>query len=147
MDADDAIVKTRSSDYNLRRVLCLLNCGFTAGLLQAAAFNPWDRALYLSVLTHRKFLHRENFREPMRGVLQTIVQKAISGGLYFPLEEIFSSHIHEYLDTNYPIPLVNGSSSKAKYTSIFLGGMLAGAVNGILLNPFSRIKVSHHMHY
>ena len=137
MDAGDAIVKACSSDYNLRRVFCLLNCGFTAGLLQAAVFNPWDRALYLSVLTHRKFLHRENFREPMRGVLQTIVQKAISGGLYFPLEEIFSSYIREYLDTNY----------KSKYTSIFLGGMLAGAVNGILLNPFSRIKVSHHMDY
>jgi hypothetical protein len=78
----------------------------------------------------------------MRGVLQTIVQKAISGGLYFPLEEIFSSCIHDYLDDSTYPRSVHGSGSVSKYSSIFLGGMMAGAVNGLVLNPFSRIKVS-----
>jgi len=149
MDANDVkvrdsakIARLHRSDYSAYRVIGLLNCGFTSGLLQAAVFNPWDRALYLSVLHHRRFLHHDNFQEPMRGVLQTIVQKAISGGLYFPLEEIFSSCIHDYLDGGtYPLP-VHGSGSISKYSSIFLGGMMAGAVNGLVLNPFSRIKVS-----
>jgi len=147
MDSDNTtvdsatIAKLHRSDYSLSRVLSLLNCGFTSGLLQAAVFNPWDRALYLSVLHHRRFLHNDNFREPMRGVLQTIVQKAISGGLYFPLEEIFSSYIYGYLIENCQ-QHVRNSGSVSKYSSIFLGGMMAGAVNGIVLNPFSRIKVS-----
>ena len=29
-------------------------CGFFSGLIQAALFNPWDRALYLSVIKDRK---------------------------------------------------------------------------------------------
>ena len=27
----------------------LLSCGFVSGVLQAILFNPWDRALYLSI--------------------------------------------------------------------------------------------------
>ena len=75
MDANDVkvrdsakIAKLHRSDYSTYRVISLLNCGFTSGLLQAAVFNPWDRALYLSVLHHRRFLHHDNFQEPMRGV-------------------------------------------------------------------------------
>jgi len=64
-------------------------CGFASGLVQAGLFNPWDRALYLSVKFERKFLHPLNFVEPWKGVLQTLIQRAISAGFYFPLEDIF----------------------------------------------------------
>ena len=42
-------------------------------------------ALYLSVRDRRPFLHRQNWVDPYQGFLQTIVHRAVSGGLYFPL--------------------------------------------------------------
>jgi hypothetical protein len=41
-----------------------LNSGIISGAVQAVVFNPWDRALYLSVKDLRPFLHLENFRHP-----------------------------------------------------------------------------------
>lgn len=104
-----------------------------SGLIQAFVFNPWDRALYLSVKMERPFLHKENFRAPMNGVTQTVIQRAISAGLYFPLEEIFS----DLLRSSQP----ETNRDVTAWTS-FLAGTLAGTVNGIVMNPFSRIKVS-----
>jgi hypothetical protein len=118
----------------VHRTTSLLNCGMASGLIQAFVFNPWDRALYLSVKMERPFLHRENFREPMNGVTQTVVQRAISAGLYFPLEEIFS----DLLQSNDHAS--NTSKTFAGWKSL-LAGTLAGTVNGIVMNPFSRIKV------
>lgn len=109
----------------------LLWCGFGSGLIQSVIFNPWDRALYLSVKNDRNFLHALNFEKPMTGVFQTAIHRAISSGLYFPLEDIFSSQISK-------------SFEKEKNTSpsvrALFSGMLAGAVNGFILNPASRIK-------
>jgi hypothetical protein len=114
---------------NASKVLNLLNCGFGSGLIQAFMFNPWDRALYLSIMHERPFLSRENFRNPMSGVLQTVMQRAISAGLYFPLEEIsYEILAHNYKTTN---PAIT-----------FVAGTFAGVLNGVIMNPFSRIKVS-----
>ncbi len=44
-----------------------LVAGTTVGALQAVLFNPWDRALYLSVKEKRPFLHRANFTQPFQG--------------------------------------------------------------------------------
>ena len=110
----------------------LLYCGVLSGLLQAAVFNPWDRALYLSVKHDRNFLHSKNFSSPFAGVFQTIGQRALSAGLYFPLEEIFSDLFTE----SFP------HTHKYHIISSFMAGTLAGAVNGLLMNPFSSIKVS-----
>lgn len=107
----------------------LFSCGFVSGLLQAGAFNPWDRALYLSVKMNRKFLDLRNFEHPMAGAMQTIVQRAISAGLYFPFEELFVEFFSERL------------SSKPLAT--FLAGISAGAVNGLIMNPVSAIKYNY----
>jgi hypothetical protein len=64
-------------------------CGLSAGVIQAGIFNPYDRALYLSVKDHRRFLHIANWKSPYSGFAQSIGGRALSGGLYFPLEHLF----------------------------------------------------------
>lgn len=120
-------------EITFRRTAVLLNCGFASGLLQAFTFNPWDRALYLSVKNTRPFLTKANFEKPFAGVTQTVVQRAISSGLYFPLEEIFAT-------------LMNASEEKdekVRLWKLFFAGTVAGAINGIVMNPFTRIKVNN----
>ena len=107
----------------------LLSCGLLSGLIQAATFNPWDRALYLSVKENRNFLNPLNFIDPFAGVLQTIIQRTISSGLYFPLEEIFI----KILKDNY-------SNILSPYWITLNAGNIAGAINGIIMNPVSSIK-------
>lgn len=108
----------------------LLYCGFLSGVLQAGIFNPWDRALYLSVAKSRPFLNAKNFKSPWTGVFQTLFQRGISSGLYFPLEEMFS----RYLSFSFKD---NPSYRPYLVTS---AGFMAGAVNGLLLNPISSVK-------
>jgi hypothetical protein len=108
----------------------LLYCGFLSGLLQAGIFNPWDRALYLSVMNNRPFLNHLNFVNPWNGVFQTIFQRGISAGLYFPLEEIFSQYLSEaFKDKSNTQPFL-----------VLGAGFLAGAGNGLVMNPISSIK-------
>jgi len=113
----------------------LLSCGLISGLIQAAVFNPWDRALYLSVKDKRNFLHMSNFHDPFAGVLQTISQRTISNGLYFPLEDIF----RKILNDNY-------SNILSPYWLTFHAGTIAGAINGIIMNPVSSIKYHYWGH-
>ena len=63
-----------------------LVCGLLAGVAQAGLFNPYDRALYLSVTNHRPFLHVSNWQSPYSGFLQSLGGRALAGGLYFPVE-------------------------------------------------------------
>ena len=109
----------------------LFGCGLVSGIMQAALFNPWDRALYLSVKHSRSFLHISNFKRPFEGLLQTITQRAISAGFYFPLEQLFMDR----LQTDF-----GGKSALRPYIS-FLAGTFAGMTNGLLMNPFTTIKV------
>jgi len=83
-----------------------------------AVLNPWDRALYLAMVRQTCFFDRSNWRQPYRGVFQTIVQRGLSSGLYFPLEEACSRW--------------TGSAAA--------GGQLAGVINGALLNPIALVK-------
>jgi hypothetical protein len=122
------------ASLNTRQAVNLLNCGMASGLIQAFLFNPWDRALYLSVKMDRPFLKFDNFRDPMNGVMQTVVQRAISGGLYFPLEDIFTIAVNS-------APFISTSIESGNVGTKFLAGMLAGSANGIIMNPFSRVKV------
>ena len=103
---------------NFYGTMQLFNCGLTSGLLQAAVFNPWDRALYLSIKNNRNFLNWVNFYNPLAGVFQTIIQRTISAGLYFPLEEIFAHTLVTTFNDN-----------KYKASLIFLAG------NRLLLHP------------
>lgn len=112
----------------------LLNCGLLSGFLQAGIFNPWDRALYLSLKHDRRFLHRHNFISPFAGVVQTITQRAISSGLYFPLEDIYLRMLD--VDKREMLPF-----------SFILAGVLAGATNGVIMNPLAAIKVFFFCHF
>jgi hypothetical protein len=109
----------------------LVNCGLVSGLAQAILFNPWDKALYLSVKHVRPFIAWSNFEKPFAGLAQTVIQRTISSGLYFPMEEIFS-HLLQAREQN----------SSVKPWATLLAGTLAGMVNGVIMNPFTRIKVS-----
>ena len=111
--------------------LRLLNCGLVSGIVQAGVFNPWDRALYLSIKENRHFLNIENFKNPFAGLIQTLFQRAVSAGLYFPLEEMFRSGLAGN-------PLAYNLSN---YWVAFIAGNSAGAVNGLLLNPLAAVKV------
>lgn len=69
----------------------------------------------------------------MRGLGQNLVYRAFSFGLYFPLEDIFRSQLHDYFQ-----PTLN----KHKIVLNFAAGTMAGMLNGILLNPVVSIRVS-----
>lgn len=69
----------------------------------------------------------------MHGVFQTIFQRGISAGLYFPLEEIFTSYLRESFKER--------KKNTTDETRILLcAGLLAGAGNGMIMNPMSSIK-------
>jgi Mitochondrial carrier protein len=108
-------------------------CGLLAGIAQAGVFNPYDRALYLSVRDNRKFLHPINWYNPYTGFVQSISGRAIQGGLYFPLEHYFLHTLNDRYS--------NTSKSKDGDPRLnFLAGTAAGAVNAVLLNPISAVK-------
>lgn len=109
-------------------------CGLLAGVAQAGVFNPYDRALYLSVTYDRSFLSWQNWKAPYTGFFQSIGGRALAGGLYFPLE-------HYFLHLIRPHGNGGGTMTSASYsTEHFIAGTSAGAANAIVLNPLSAIK-------
>mmetsp|Transcript_29745 Transcript_29745/g.43974 ORF Transcript_29745/g.43974 Transcript_29745/m.43974 type:complete len:336 (-) Transcript_29745:3858-4865(-) len=99
-------------------------CGLLSGVFQAGLFNPIDRALYLSVTENIPFLSRSNFEAPYRGFFQSIGGRALSGGLFYPLEHFFLSYL----------PPEAGPGAN------FLAGTGAGMINALSLNPLTAIK-------
>jgi hypothetical protein len=117
-------------------------CGILAGVLQAGIFNPWDRALYLSIARNRPFLTAENFANPYQGFFQSVGHRALSGGLYYPLENFFCSIL---LPFGKEMTLVNGrinSETHAVHPAFanFLAGTAAGTMNALIVNPVTAIK-------
>jgi len=104
---------------------CTFTCGLIAGVTQAGLFNPFDRALYLSVKNRRAFLLKENFRRPYQGFLQTVGGRTIQGGIFFPLEQFSRRVLPQELS-----PVLTN----------FMAGSVAGAFNAVILNPLSAIK-------
>lgn len=92
--------------------------------MQAGFFNPFDRALYLSVKNNVPFLTKTNFVQPYQGFSQAIVGRALSGGLYYPLEHFFMTH------------LPHDGSPWAN----FFAGTGAGMTNALILNPITTVK-------
>ena len=122
-----------SSSTSLSVASSRFGCGFTSGLLQAGLFNWWDRALYLSVANDRPFLHRKNFKAPWTGILQSITQRAASAGCYFPLEDLFKQLIFE----------ADVISVSSHAWGMFYAGSFAGSVNGLVMNPVTRVKYQY----
>jgi hypothetical protein len=123
----------QTNEIHHKSILRKFYCGFIAGIFQAGLFNPWDRALYLSVKNHSAFLCKENFKHPFSGLAQTLFQRSLSSSLYFPLEDIFLTFLHERFNEI--------GISKYSAWMTFAAGTLAGASNGFLLNPLSAVKV------
>lgn len=108
--------------------------GLCAGVTSAGLFNPIDRALYLSVKNDIPFLSKANFISPYSGFFQSVGHRAVSGGLYYPLEQFFLASIA-------PPPtllLTEGTGNVALYN--FLAGTAAGSCNALIVNPISAVK-------
>jgi hypothetical protein len=110
-------------DAKAERKNASLCYGLAAGAVVAVLFNPYDRALYLSVMHRRQFSMRANWASPYQGFLQTFLHRALSGGIYYPLEH--------HLEHAVPVEGAIGH---------FAAGSLAGALSASLLSPFSAVK-------
>ena len=95
-------------------------CGLASGLGQSTLFNPYDRAMYRSITEKKSFLDKSNWRgNPFAGVSPSFIQRSVSAGLYFPLEDFFRRTI----SSNYAVD-----------------GVLVGMVGGVFTTPFNSVK-------
>jgi hypothetical protein len=115
-------------------------CGITAGVFQAGIFNPFDRALYLSITNEVPFLRHENFRNPYTGFLQSVGHRALSSGLYYPLENFFCSFLvpsHSHPNECEEIMRQNpGMIHLHPALANFLAGTFAGTTNALVRNLY-----------
>ena len=103
--------------------------GILVGTVSAGLFNPWDRALYLSVINDRTFLHQTNWTTPYQGFWQTVWQRTLSGGLYFTLQAQFRARLQSWF-----------KDSPTKRGENFCVGLSAGLINGMILNQLATVK-------
>lgn len=108
--------------------------GLIAGVSNSGFFNPWDRALYLSVKYNRPFLSVQNFKSPYQGFSQALVQRAFFGSIYYIAQGELKSNLFPYLHHN-----LGFNQSVAQ----FYVGMAAGSIGGALTNSISAIKYIH----
>jgi len=119
--------------------------GLLSGLTQSLLFNPWDRALYLSVKEDRAFLRRANFRHPWRGASSSLFHRAASSGMYWPLVEQLLPYARRALGGRArgaarTAAGDSGSSGARETAAMLLAGNGAGALNGVALNWVSATK-------
>ncbi|KTD06399.1 hypothetical protein Lgra_3176 [Legionella gratiana] len=105
--------------------------GLLAGASNSGLFNPWDRALYLSVKHNRPFLLFQNFKSPYQGFSQAFVQRAFLGGIYY----VAQGELNRYL-----LPYLRNTLGVSQTLSQFFVGMTAGSIGGVLTNSISAIK-------
>src|SRR3989338_3307119 len=103
--------------------------GITVGTISAGLFNPWDRALYLSVINDRSFFHKLNWTTPFQGFWQTVWQKTLSGGLYFTLQAQMRARLS---------PLF--AHHQTTRSENFCVGVSAGLIKGVVLNQLATVK-------
>ena len=122
-------VKQNKSQYG---VIDALGVNFFAGLVtgtfSAGAFNPWDRALYLSVKHRTPFLKELFSGNPYHGFSQAVVQRIFSGMVYFAA----ASQIRTMAE--------DAKLFKSENSLNFFVGTTAGAFNGFILNQMSVVK-------
>lgn len=105
--------------------------GLIAGVANSGLFNPWDRALYLSVKYNRPFLSWENFTAPYQGFSQALVQRTFLGSIYFIAQGELNTYMLPYLHQNL------GLNPTAAH---FYVGMAAGSIGGAMTNSISAVK-------
>lgn len=104
--------------------------GLLSGVASVALFNPWDRALNLSMVHSRPFLKCVNFTSPYQGVMQAIVQRAFLGGVYFIMQSQLNTHFRPWLQQR-------GGNELATQ---FCVGILTGSFCAAITNSTSAIK-------
>eukprot|EP00922_Rhytidocystis_sp_ex-Travisia-forbesii_P005167 GHVS01007552.1.p1 GENE.GHVS01007552.1~~GHVS01007552.1.p1 ORF type:complete len:368 (-),score=30.22 GHVS01007552.1:271-1374(-) len=117
-----------------------IGCGLAAGTVQSVLFNPWDRAMYLSVKSKRPFFDRANWNQPYQGFGQAILHRTLSNGLYFPFETFFSGF---FVRRSVGAEATLHDLSVHPHLScseLVLVGILSGACSGFILHPLSAIK-------
>ncbi|AHE66306.1 hypothetical protein [Legionella oakridgensis] len=105
--------------------------GLIAGASNSGLFNPWDRALYLSVKHNRPFLSIQNFKSPYQGFSQAVVQRAFLGGIYYIAQGELNTYLFPYLRHNLGV---------SQTVSQLYVGMIAGSIGGALTNGISAVK-------
>jgi len=128
----DIIEQKTFSTLNIQQALSAnIISGFIAGIVCSGLFNPWDRALYLSVKYNRSFLLKENFISPYQGFSQAIIQRAFLGSIYYILQGELKQNLYPYLHDNLGF---------SKPVAQFCIGLSAGCMSGMLTNGISAIK-------
>ena len=117
-----------------------LTAGTLSGVALACIFNPYDRALYLSVINEKPFLHRANWTKPFQGAANALFHRTIAGGLYFAAYDALQAPV-EYIVSRYTNANLSDSTNPSEdLRAPFLTGTLAGFVNGVVLNPIAAVK-------
>lgn len=105
-----------------------------SGAVQAALFNPYDRALYVRVkYRRRKFLDWRNFDRPFQGFLNASFYRTTVSGGYFLWQDIVRMIIERFFPMQF-------HASVSPHFNAALIGLLAGSLNGFLLNPLQIVK-------
>ncbi|STX51561.1 Mitochondrial carrier protein [Legionella busanensis] len=111
------------------------NVNFVSGLVTGSAcaglFNPWDRALYLSIKENRPFLSKENFTAPYQGFSQALIQRAFLGGIYYIAQSQLNQSLYPYLRKQLEI---------SEPVAQFAVGAVAGSTSACLTNSISAVK-------
>ena len=130
-----------ANENRLSAESAMIVAGLISGVTVAGIFNPWDRALYLSVLHSRPFLDRANFVAPYTGFYQALFHRTLSGGLYFPLYDYFiPAYAAAFTAYARRHPESNAHPRNHPILLHFLAGNTAGAVSGVVLNQLTAIK-------
>ena len=101
-------------------------CGAAVGIFQAFAFNPVDRALYLSVIKSRSLFVAGNWTTPLTGVGIDCVQRTLSVGLFFPLEDFFRPVVERHVSSS--------------HVAASVAGIGCGLFSAVTLNPITIVK-------
>lgn len=95
-----------------------LIAGLGVGLIHAVLYNPYDRALYLSIKNSTKFLDKRNWSHLFQGLNQSLFHRTVSSGLYFSVQSVISGYTNN---------------------SLYIG-LTGGIINAVTLNPIAVIK-------
>ncbi|KAL8273560.1 hypothetical protein Esti_002487 [Eimeria stiedai] len=119
------------------------SCAIITGFTTAIVFNPWDKALYLSVKDRRPFLDPLNWKQPFSGLMQAISSRTLNTGLYFFLESFFHDVVERHRGPSSSEHSELNSNQKPRTISLFIAGNLAGVTCAALSHPLNVTKYSY----
>lgn len=112
-------------------LMCTATPALVSGAVQAVAFNPIDRALYVRVQNRRRrFLDFRNFERPFQGFANAAVYRTIVGASYVFWQDSCRYWLNEFAP----------EFSKYPALSAVTIGLVAGCCNGLALNNLQAVK-------